>query len=102
MTIDRRELLAGAGAVGLAALAHRAAAQTPPSSRTKVVDVHTHMYSQGWVKAGPIVLREIGRFGAGFLLTLQRVALNLLLLQLRCLLGEIAGNFALGGEQISL
>src|SRR5688572_19685117 len=50
MTIDRRELLAGA--VGLAAaLARPAVAQTTPASRAKVVDVHTHMYSQGWVKA---------------------------------------------------
>ena len=49
MTIDRRQLLAGAGALGVAAMAAgRAAAQ---ASRAKVIDVHTHMYSQGWVKA---------------------------------------------------
>ena len=47
MTIDRRQLLAGA--LGVAAMAAgRAAAQ---ASRAKVIDVHTHMYSQGWVKA---------------------------------------------------
>jgi aminocarboxymuconate-semialdehyde decarboxylase len=48
MTIDRRSLLAGAGALGLAAVGGRAAAQP---SRAKVIDVHTHMYSQGWVAA---------------------------------------------------
>lgn len=53
MTIDRRELLAGVGAVGVAAaLAGRAESQPAASpSRAKVIDVHTHMYSQGWVKA---------------------------------------------------
>jgi aminocarboxymuconate-semialdehyde decarboxylase len=49
MTIDRRELLTGAAALGAAAaLGQRAAAQP---SRAKVIDVHTHMYSNGWVKA---------------------------------------------------
>jgi aminocarboxymuconate-semialdehyde decarboxylase len=46
MTINRRDLLAGA--VAVAALADRAAAQP---ARTKVIDVHTHMYSRGWVKS---------------------------------------------------
>jgi aminocarboxymuconate-semialdehyde decarboxylase len=49
MTIDRRDLLVGAGALGVASLAARAQAQAP--SRAKVIDVHTHMYSNGWVKA---------------------------------------------------
>jgi aminocarboxymuconate-semialdehyde decarboxylase len=49
MTIDRRQLLASAGAIGVAAMvAGRASSQ---ASRAKVIDVHTHMYSQGWVKA---------------------------------------------------
>lgn len=48
MTIDRRNLLIGAGAIGAAAaLGPRAVAQP----RTRVIDVHTHMYSNGWVKA---------------------------------------------------
>jgi aminocarboxymuconate-semialdehyde decarboxylase len=48
MTMNRRELLAGAGALA-AVVAARGEAQTAP--RAKVVDVHTHMYSHGWVKA---------------------------------------------------
>jgi aminocarboxymuconate-semialdehyde decarboxylase len=48
MTMNRRELLAGAGALA-AVVAARSEAQTAP--RAKVVDVHTHMYSHGWVKA---------------------------------------------------
>lgn len=49
MTIDRRDLLLRAGAVGVAAaLAGRVVAQP---SRAKVIDVHTHMYWHGWVKA---------------------------------------------------
>jgi aminocarboxymuconate-semialdehyde decarboxylase len=49
MTIDRRNLLIAAGALGAtAALSGRAGAQP---SRAKVIDVHTHMYSHGWVKA---------------------------------------------------
>jgi aminocarboxymuconate-semialdehyde decarboxylase len=52
MTIDRRTLLTGAGALGVAALAGRAEAQPARAAvRAKVIDVHTHMYSQGWVKA---------------------------------------------------
>jgi aminocarboxymuconate-semialdehyde decarboxylase len=52
MTIDRRVLLTGAGALGVAALAGRAEAQPARAAvRAKVIDVHTHMYSQGWVKA---------------------------------------------------
>jgi aminocarboxymuconate-semialdehyde decarboxylase len=52
MTIDRRALLTGAGALGVAALAGRAEAQPARAAvRAKVIDVHTHMYSQGWVKA---------------------------------------------------
>jgi aminocarboxymuconate-semialdehyde decarboxylase len=49
MTIDRRELLGGAAALGVAALATRAQAQA--RSRSVVIDVHTHMYSNGWVRA---------------------------------------------------
>jgi aminocarboxymuconate-semialdehyde decarboxylase len=51
--IDRRTLLAGAGALGVAgALGARVEAQpTRTPSRARVIDVHTHMYSQGWVKA---------------------------------------------------
>jgi aminocarboxymuconate-semialdehyde decarboxylase len=42
-------MLATAGALGVAAIcAGRAQGQ---ASRAKVVDVHTHMYSRGWVKA---------------------------------------------------
>src|SRR5688572_17472968 len=48
MTMNRRELLAGASALA-AAVAARGDAQT--QSRAKVIDVHTHMYSHGWVKA---------------------------------------------------
>jgi aminocarboxymuconate-semialdehyde decarboxylase len=48
--MNRRDLLAGAGALGVASLAAQAAAQ-PTRSRAKVIDVHTHMYSDGWVKA---------------------------------------------------
>src|SRR5262245_1918865 len=48
MTMNRRELLAGAGVLA-AAVATRGEAQT--QSRAKVIDVHTHMYSHGWVKA---------------------------------------------------
>jgi aminocarboxymuconate-semialdehyde decarboxylase len=53
MTIDRRQLLAGAGALGVAAAFGResAAQTTTAPSRAKVIDVHTHMYSHGWVKA---------------------------------------------------
>ncbi len=46
MSMDRRTFLAGASAA--AVLAGRATAQ---ASRAKVIDVHTHMYSPGWVKA---------------------------------------------------
>jgi aminocarboxymuconate-semialdehyde decarboxylase len=52
MTIDRRDLLVGAGALGVAAaFGNAATAQSTTASRVKVIDVHTHMYSQGWVKA---------------------------------------------------
>lgn len=51
MSIDRRSLLVGAGALGAAAaLGSRAGAQSAPS-RARVIDVHTHMYSDGWVEA---------------------------------------------------
>jgi len=50
MSMNRRELLAGAGALAATAVAARSEAQAQPS-RVKVVDVHTHMYSHGWVKA---------------------------------------------------
>lgn len=53
MTIDRRELLLGAGAAGMMAAVGAANAQgagrTP--STTKVIDVHTHMFSRGWMDA---------------------------------------------------
>jgi aminocarboxymuconate-semialdehyde decarboxylase len=48
MTMNRRELLAGAGALATV-VAARGEAQSAP--RAKVIDVHTHMYSHGWVKA---------------------------------------------------
>lgn len=44
MTLDRRSLLLGAGALAAGA----ASAQTP-AVRAKVIDVHTHMFSQGWM-----------------------------------------------------
>src|SRR5512145_2934384 len=47
MTMNRRELLASAGALAAAVAAREAQTQ----SRARVVDVHTHMYSHGWVKA---------------------------------------------------
>ena len=51
--IDRRTLLAAAGALGVVgASGARVDAQSSRTrSRAKVIDVHTHMYSQGWVKA---------------------------------------------------
>ena len=49
MTIDRRDLLVGAGALGVTAVFTGRAVAQP--SRAKVIDVHTHMYSHGWVKA---------------------------------------------------
>jgi hypothetical protein len=50
MNMNRRELLASAGAIGVATAATRAQAQ----ARARVIDVHTHMFSHGWVKAvGP-------------------------------------------------
>lgn len=52
MTIHRRELLLGAGALGaLGALG--AGAQTTPrsTSAARVIDVHTHMFSRGWMAA---------------------------------------------------
>jgi aminocarboxymuconate-semialdehyde decarboxylase len=48
MTIDRRSLLMGAGALGVAATA---SGQTAAPSRAKVIDVHTHMFSPGWMQA---------------------------------------------------
>jgi aminocarboxymuconate-semialdehyde decarboxylase len=57
MTIDRRTLLASAGAVGLAAASSvgaaedgKSSAKSPPS-KAKVIDVHTHMFSKGWMEA---------------------------------------------------
>jgi aminocarboxymuconate-semialdehyde decarboxylase len=52
MTIDRRELLLGAGAAGVmgaVGASVRAADRAP--SKTKVIDVHTHMFSRGWMDA---------------------------------------------------
>jgi aminocarboxymuconate-semialdehyde decarboxylase len=46
MTIDRRTLLLGAGALGAAA-----AVRAQPTPATPVIDVHTHMFSQGWMAA---------------------------------------------------
>jgi aminocarboxymuconate-semialdehyde decarboxylase len=64
VSIDRRDLLLGAGALGVAAAAGEALAQQPGSqpaaqprvqagapSRAKVIDVHTHMFSPGWMAA---------------------------------------------------
>src|SRR5262245_19804053 len=51
MSMNRRELLAGAGALAGALAAAVAARGEAQPSRVKVVDVHTHMYSHGWVKA---------------------------------------------------
>lgn len=47
MTIDRRTLLRAAGAVGIATATGAQAAQ----SKAKVIDVHTHMFSKGWMDA---------------------------------------------------
>ena len=49
--MDRRSLLAGAGALGVTAMVGGRANAQQSSPRAKVIDVHTHMYSQGWVKA---------------------------------------------------
>jgi aminocarboxymuconate-semialdehyde decarboxylase len=53
MSIDRRTLLVGAGALGAAAAAGRAGAQAgrASASQAKVIDVHTHMFSPAWMAA---------------------------------------------------
>jgi aminocarboxymuconate-semialdehyde decarboxylase len=51
MSIDRRSLLLGAGALGVMAAAGNADAQPAAPSRAKVIDVHTHMFSPGWMAA---------------------------------------------------
>lgn len=48
--IDRRQLLRSAVALGTACALHDRGA-VAAAARTRVVDVHTHMYSHGWVKA---------------------------------------------------
>lgn len=58
MTIDRRSFLGAAGAagaLGLAGLGGQASGATQtqgpgPKSTAKVIDVHTHMYSPGWMR----------------------------------------------------
>ena len=61
MSIDRRSFLGAAGAVGalgLAGAAGKASSQEPDGqtqgppakSTAKVIDVHTHMYSPGWMQ----------------------------------------------------
>lgn len=47
-SISRRELLVGSALLGAAAALPTHAAE---ASRARVIDVHTHMYSPGWVKA---------------------------------------------------
>jgi len=54
MTIDRRALLTGAGALGMLSVAGVTAAVQPAAaapSQAKVIDVHTHMFSKGWMAA---------------------------------------------------
>ena len=55
MAIDRRELLLGAAAVGTLGAAGKSASQSDARSRelssVKVIDVHTHMFSRGWMEA---------------------------------------------------
>ncbi len=48
MAFSRRNLMQAAGGLGTAVLAQRVAAQTPASTMP-VIDVHTHMFSKGWV-----------------------------------------------------
>ncbi len=57
VSMDRRTLLGAAGALGIAA-ATRVTAQAPggptnarSQSKAKVIDVHTHMFSRGWMQA---------------------------------------------------
>jgi aminocarboxymuconate-semialdehyde decarboxylase len=58
MTIDRRSFLGAAGAAGalsIAGVGTQASAETqtqgpPAKSTAKVIDVHTHMYSPGWMQ----------------------------------------------------
>jgi aminocarboxymuconate-semialdehyde decarboxylase len=53
MTIDRRELIGAAGALGLLAATGSSAQPSATTSRspstTPVIDVHTHMFSHGWM-----------------------------------------------------
>jgi hypothetical protein len=53
MTIDRRELIGAAGALGLLAATGSSAQPSATTSRspstTPVIDVHTHMFSHGWI-----------------------------------------------------
>jgi aminocarboxymuconate-semialdehyde decarboxylase len=53
MTLDRRDLLLGAGALGVLGAAGDAGAQgtARTTSTTRVIDVHTHMFSEGWMSA---------------------------------------------------
>ncbi len=46
--MNRRDLLVAAGALSAAA---SVPARAPAQARARVIDVHTHMYSTGWVKA---------------------------------------------------
>jgi aminocarboxymuconate-semialdehyde decarboxylase len=54
MTLDRRDLLLGAGALGVLGAAGGVGAQGTArrtTSTTRVIDVHTHMFSEGWMNA---------------------------------------------------
>jgi aminocarboxymuconate-semialdehyde decarboxylase len=51
MNIDRRSLLLGSAACGIAAAAGGARAQLAGQPRAQVIDVLTHMFSPGWMAA---------------------------------------------------
>lgn len=49
MGISRRTLMHAAGALGTLAVARQAMGQQPVAPKSPVIDVHTHMFSKGWV-----------------------------------------------------
>ena len=49
MTIDRRTMIGGAAALGALATATATPARAQRAPSKPVIDVHTHMYSQGWM-----------------------------------------------------